>query len=499
MHFKVAAASLLIAGAAHAAPSDGKTVRTKVRAYVDAHRVEIASELFELLSIPNVARERGPIFDRNAELLVKMLERRGFKAKKLTVGNSPAAVFGSYEAKGASKTVVFYAHYDGQPVHPEEWQTPPFQPALRPGTIDQLASGAHPDWRIYARSSSDDKGPIVGILRAFDALREAGIPPSINIKVFFDGEEEIGSPNLPAILRRYKDELRADLWILCDGPRHQSGSAQLAFGVRGHLGADITVHGPKRGLHSGHYGNWAPNPAAILIELLAGMRSSDGRITIDGISGDVLPISAADREALKSMPDVDRPLLEELMLSRHEGKERLEERILLPALNVRGLLAGGVHDGATNSIPTSATASIEFRLVPKQDPARIKTLVRKHLEQRGFAIVEGSAIGSVKRPLIQLDWGEGYPATRIDPTAPTARAVIQALAEGIEEPFLRLPSLGGSLPIHHIGEILGAPLVLVPTVNYDNNQHASNENLRLAELWKGIEIYAALLALSRIP
>jgi acetylornithine deacetylase/succinyl-diaminopimelate desuccinylase-like protein len=476
-----------------------------VRSYIDANRVNITAELFELLSIPNVSKTRDARSEQNADLLVKLLSKRGFEAKKLTVPGAPAFVLGSYRAKGATKTIVLYAHYDGQPVHPEEWASDPFQPVLRSGrledkaavvSIEQLANSAHPDWRIYARSSSDDKGPIVGMLAAFAALRHAGVTPQVNLKIFLDGEEEIGSPHLAALLRRHAKELKADLWIFCDGPRHQSGKPQLAFGVRGHLGAELIVHGATRSLHSGHYGNWAPNPAALLVELLSSMRDSEGRITIDGFDRDVLPISDADREALRSMPAIETQLMKDLSLARHEGAARLEERILLPALNLRGLLSGGVGEGASNSIPISARASLDFRLVPRQDPKRIKALVRKHIEQRGFTVVEGAPIGS--RPLVQIEWEDGYPSTRIDPASPAATAVVKALEGALDGPLLLAPTLGGSLPLHHIGEILGAPLVLLPTVNHDNNQHAANENLRLAELWSGIEIYAALMGRLRL-
>ncbi|MDQ3998316.1 MAG: M20/M25/M40 family metallo-hydrolase, partial [Gemmatimonadota bacterium] len=303
--------TLVVAGALLVAPflgaaqgPDASSVRDAVRRYRVTHDVEIVRELAELLAIPNLASDTANI-RANARHLVAMLERRGIRARLLESPGSPPVVYGELVAPGATRTVVFYAHYDGQPVTPEDWTTPPWRPVLRdraladggreiplpttPGTVQGES-------RIYARSASDDKSPIVAMLRAIDALRAARVPLSVNLKFFLEGEEEAGSPHLRDMLTRHADLLRADVWLFGDGPVHQSGRQQVVFGVRGVVGAELTVYGPRRVLHSGHYGNWAPNPAAMLATLLASMRAPDGRITIAGFYDDVVPVTAADRE-----------------------------------------------------------------------------------------------------------------------------------------------------------------------------------------------------------
>jgi len=205
------------------------------------------------------------------------------------------------------------------------------------------------------------------------------VQPSVHVKLFFEGEEEAGSPHLGALLREHAELLASDLWIFCDGPIHQSGLQQVVFGVRGVIGANLTVYGPLRALHSGHYGNWAPNPAAMLASMLAAMRAPDGRIRISGFYDDVRPLSAADRQAIAAVPGVEAQLRSEFGIASSEVPNALLiERILQPAMNVRGLESGAVGPQSRNAIPTQARASIDFRLVPDQDPARVRQRVELH-------------------------------------------------------------------------------------------------------------------------
>ncbi len=476
-----------------------------VRAYRAAREPEILAELMELVAIPNLASEEGDI-RRNAAHLVRMLARRGISGRLLEAPPGPPAVYGELQVAGASRTVVFYAHYDGQPVVPEQWTTPPFEPRLRSGAIEAggrlleaaaLVPPFDPEWRLYGRSASDDKSPIVAMLTALDALAAAGVTPSVNLKFFFEGEEEAGSPNLARQLGAHARLLAADLWLFCDGPVHQSGRQQVVFGVRGVVGLELTLYGPLRPLHSGHYGNWAPNPAAELAGLLAAMRDGEGRILIDGFYDSVRPLSPAVRRALDGVPDADADLRRSFALGRSEANGRLAERILAPALNLRGLEAGEVGERAKNAIPTIARASIDFRLVPDQSPAEVRRLTEEHLRRRGYVVVADEPDGAVRRRhprLVRMQWEQGYPALWTDPGLPVSRAVLAAVEEAIGEPVVQVPSLGGSLPLHQFHESLDAPLIVVPMVNHDNNQHAPDENLRLGNLWRGIEVYARLMA-----
>ena len=507
----VFAAAMVLAAPARAAAQAQRTpgdVARSVRAYRERNEAAIVRELAALLEIPNVARDSADI-RRNAEHLASMLRRRGAEARILENGGNPPAVFGEIRTPGATRTVMFYAHYDGQPVSPEEWSSPPWTPTLRTGPpgsgardMPIPASGRlDGEWRLYARSASDDKSPIVAMLAALDALREASIPLSVNLKFFLEGEEEAGSPNLRSMLETHRALLGADLWLFCDGPVHQTRRPQVVFGVRGTMGLEMTVYGPTRQLHSGHYGNWAPNPAALLAGLIAGMRDADGRITIAGFADDVRPIGDAERAALRTVPDVDAALRRDLGLARTEGTGRgretsLAERIMLPALNVRGLESGHVGAQAVNAIPTEARASIDFRLVPDQTPQRVRELTERHLRGLGWHIVReepDSATRLAHPRIVRLRWGQGYPATRTALDLPVSRALLRVVEGATGQAPITVPTLGGSLPMHTFGEVLGAPLIVLPMVNHDNNQHAANENLRLQNLWEGVELYAAVM------
>ncbi|MEZ4586894.1 MAG: M20/M25/M40 family metallo-hydrolase [Gemmatimonadales bacterium] len=287
--------------------------REQIRAFREANETRIVAELASLLELPNLATNLDDIH-RNAQLLITMLERRGIAARKLELPNAAPAVYGELLVPGATRTVVFYAHFDGQPVDSARWASPAWTPLLRDGPVErggkriplESPTGRYdPEARLYARSASDDKSPIVAMLWALDALRAAGSKPSVNLKFFLEGEEEAGSPNLREMLSRYRSLLAADLWIMGDGPIHQSRAQQIVFGARGDVGLDLTVYGPSRPLHSGHYGNWAPNPNVELIHLLASMRAEDGRITIEGYYDDVTPISPTEREAIAAVPSVE--------------------------------------------------------------------------------------------------------------------------------------------------------------------------------------------------
>lgn len=503
-----AATMSLLAPAALSAqrPASGAVVRDQVRAWREGREAQILRELADLLAIPNVASDRVNI-RRNAEALVGMLARRGFTPRILEAEGSPPAVYGELRAPGATRTVVFYAHYDGQPVDSVRWHSSPWAPVLRTRALfdggqaipfPEPGMRVDPEARIYARSASDDKSPIVALLAALDALRSAGTPLSVNLKVFLEGEEEAGSDHLRSMLTAHRQLLAGDLWLFADGPVHQSRRLQVVYGVRGVVGLNLTVFGPSRPLHSGHYGNWAPNPNVLLVHLLASMRDENGRITIDQFYDDVRPLSPAERTAFASIPGVEDQLRAELGLAATEGGgASLAERIALPALNVGGIDGGRAAGGGANVIPAASHAYIDFRLVPAQLPARVADLVEAHIRRRGFTIVRqppDSAARASHPKLIQVTWAGGYPAVRTALDHPGATAVSRIASEVTGQRVIEVPTLGGSLPLFHFTEVLGDPFVIVPIVNHDNNQHGEDENLRIQNLWDGIELFAGLLA-----
>jgi acetylornithine deacetylase/succinyl-diaminopimelate desuccinylase-like protein len=487
------------------APS-GAAARAAARSYREAREAEIVKDFATLLALPNVAQNLADV-RKNADYLVGQLRSRGITAQLLEVENAPPAVYGELRVPNAERTVVFYAHYDGQPVDPKQWQGAPFTPVMRDKalykggrdipfpTAGQRVDG---ESRIYARSAGDDKATIIALLTAFDALKAARITPSVNMKFFFEGEEEAGSNHLGAILTKYKDLLKADAWIFGDGPVSQDGQQQVVFGERGVIGLELTVFGPTRPLHSGHYGNWAPNPAALLSNLIASMRDDDGRIKIANYYDDVRPISAAEKRAIAALPPVDNMLRASLGLARTEANDALlVERIMMPALNVRGLRAGGVRELGANVISSEAYASFDLRLVPDQKPEHVRELVEKHLVGQGYHIVRDvpDSATRVRHPkIVRVEWDGGYPAQRASLDDPFGRALVAAISDGAPKPPLILPTSGGSGPSYLFEQILGAPVVDLPIANYDNNQHAANENLRMQNLWDGIEVYAGIIA-----
>ena len=480
--------------------ADPASVAKRVRDWRSQHQQEILREFSELLAIPNLASDR-PNIERNATAIRALLEKRGLTATLLTFDDVPPIVVGDFSVPGAKGTIAFYAHYDGQPVDPARWKSDPWKPVMRDKTgrdIDwQNAKSIDPEWRLFARSAGDDKTPIIGMLAAIDALRANGIQPSVNIRLIFEGEEEAGSPHLDRYLEKYPKELRPDAWVLCDGPVHQSRKMELFFGARGTTDLEITVYGPVKGLHDGHYGNWVANPIVRLTHLIDSMRDENGRILIAGFYDDVRPPTDAERAALAKIPDVEGDLRREFQIGATEGEgKHLNELLLLPALNLRGIESGHVGDKASNTIQTEARASIDFRLVPNETPESIRRLVEKHIELQGYTIVREppDAQTRIQQPKIaRLEWGAGYPPARTSLDLPLSREIIEIMTAAGHEP-VRLPTAGGSIPMYLFQQPNDTPVIGLPIANHDDNQHAADENLRLQNLWDGIEVYAALFA-----
>ena len=504
----VTAAAILFATAAGVGAQDtGAAARAAARGYRLSHESEILDEFVQLLSIPNLASDSAGI-RRNAGYLMQMLARRGFtNTKLLTVPDGPPAVYGELPSPGATRTLVLYAHYDGQPLDPRQWATPPWSPTLRDkairigGKVIPLpAKGARvdPEDRLYARSAGDDKASIMAILAAVDAMRATDTKQSVNLKVLFEGEEEAGSPHLHEILEKYASVLAADAWLFCDGPVHQSGREQVVFGNRGITSLELTVYGANRALHSGHYGNWAPNPGIMLANLVASMRDDDGNIKIAGFYDDMTPITPAEHRAVAALPKFDPELRKELGLAHTEANDALlAERIMLPALNLRGMRVGGVRKTGSNTIATEAYASFDFRLVPRQTPDRVQQLVEAHVRKQGYFVTHDSVTSAMRlahAKIARLEWSEGYPASRAPMDGAFGKAVIAALSDGVTETPLVVPTSGGTGPTYLFKQVLKVPVIMLPIANYDDNQHAANENLRLKNLWDGIELYSALLA-----
>jgi len=254
----------------------------KIRSYRAKNESSVYSDFISFLRIPNVATDTANI-RKNADFLLQLMRSRGIEHPQLLEANDenvPPVVYGEVNVATATKIIIFYAHYDGQPVNPAKWTggLTPFDPVFidkpieQGGKIISVTGSISPEWRLAGRGSADDKAGVMTILNAYDALVKTGVSLNHNIKFFFEGEEELGSTHLDEIFKKNKDKLQTDLWVIIDGPRHVSGKKMISFGVRGDVNMNLTVYGPKRPLHSGNYGNWAPNPALNLVGLLATMK-----------------------------------------------------------------------------------------------------------------------------------------------------------------------------------------------------------------------------------
>jgi len=482
--------------------------------YTTGNSHRIITEYKDLLAIPNIAIDTINL-KNTARFIMQMMEQRGIQRVQLLsplTAGAPDAVYGEVNVPGATQTLIFYAHYDGQPVNPAQWAKglEPFTPQLYTAPIDNNGSNIafpadnnyDPAWRIYARGAADDKAGVTAILNAYEAIKNTGAQPSYNLKFFFEGEEEAGSVHLDEILTKYKTLLQSDLWIICDGPVHQSGKKQLFFGVRGDAHLDLTVYASKRPLHSGHYGNWAPNPAMMLVKLLASMKDDNGKVTIKGFYDDVIPLTAMEKKALQEVPAVDEQMKNELgILYTEIPGATLSEAVNLPSLNINGIQSGNVGKLSSNQIPTTATAVLDLRLVLGNDWKRQQQKVIDHIKAQGYYVMDKDPTDEERKKYAKLikviPKVDGYNAQRTAMDLPIVTKLVDAVKTNSNGQLVLQPTMGGSLPLFLFEKYLQAKTISVPIANHDNNQHAENENIRLQNLWDGIETMAAIMMMKK--
>jgi acetylornithine deacetylase/succinyl-diaminopimelate desuccinylase-like protein len=500
VHLAGAAALLLAAGAALSEPPSPDELRSAV-----SDNVANAVALYrEFLALPNDALRPDDI-----EALVAWMESafaaRGFRTQRIPTGGNPA-LFAERRQDAAARTVLVYLQADGQPVDPSAWAQPnPFVPVLKArdeqGDWRQLPwasmhEGFDPDWRVFARSASDSKGPMTQFLMAVELLDELDAAPTYNLKVIVDTEEELGSPNLADAIRAHRDLLAADLLLIFDGPPHASNRPTVTFGARGIMTATLVAYGPRVAQHSGHYGNFLPNPAFDLARILASLKEPDGVVAIPGFY-DGVALSEEEKAILARVPDDEAAILEGAGVSRAESvATTLQQAIQYPSLNIRGMAAAWVGEQARTVIPPVATAELDIRLVKESDPERLIGLLKAHIGSLGYTVLDHPPDADERRQyerIVSLDHEVSYGAFRSPMDSPAgrmARAGLEALYG--EEPIL-VRSMGGSVPIAPIIDALGIPAAIVPTVNIDNNQHSPNENLRLGNFFEGIVMLMAVL------
>lgn len=470
----------------------------------DKHFLNGIEILNSILSMPNDSNDPEQLV-ANIEWCEDNFAKRQWKTERLETEGFPM-LLAERMVPNSKKTVLLYFHIDGQPVDRKRWdQEDPYKPVLKKQNdsgkweiipMETLQNSYDPEWRIFARSSSDDKGPLAMFLTAWDAMIENGNLPNYNIKVILDFEEEIGSPNLPKAVLKHKEKLAADMMLIMDGPRHLSNEPTLSFGARGISQFTLTVYGPRAAQHSGHYGNYAPNPAFRLSQLLASMKDDEGRVTIPGYY-DGINLTAEEKRILDQVPDDENEIKRKLGIgSTDKVGNTYQESLQYPSLNIRGLSSGWVGAEARTIVPADAIAEIDVRLVPESDPERLFSLIRKHIENQGYHILDKDPTDEERAKYPKLVKWEGsisYQAFRTpfdsEPGVWLKKSMIRAFGK---DPIMKRIS-GGSLPIAPFVDALNVPAVTVVTVNADNNQHGPNENIRLGNYKEGIKTALAIL------
>lgn len=479
--------------------------------YVQQNKETILQQYIDFVNIPNVVSQKNA-FAYNADYLVQFMQRAGIQNTLLLFRDNtkPPVVYGELMVPNATQTIVFYAHYDGQPADSSGWYKGlnPFKPSFFTNAInnggkeltkEEWLKQLNDNFRIYARGAADDKAGVMAILQAFIALKKQNLLPTVNVKFFFEGEEEAGSPNLAKILAHYKSLLQSDVWIICDGPQPANGKNLLSFGVRGDTHMDITLYGSKTPLHSGHYGNWAPNPAWNMVHLLASMKNDSGLVTIPNFYSDVQPISNAEKKVWDQIQQNDALLKEQFGFSGNEMNGiSLINAIQLPTLNINGIASGHVGNLSTNSIPATASVSIDLRLVPGNDYLKQQQKVIQHITSKGYYVIshEPTDEERMKYPLIaKVETGSGYNAQKTPIDWPMSQQIIKAVNEVSPNGLIIMPLTGGSLPLIIIEQQLGAKAISLPIANYDDNQHAANENIRIGNFWNGIKEILSIMTM----
>nr|WP_298926385.1 M20/M25/M40 family metallo-hydrolase [uncultured Allomuricauda sp.] len=475
----------------------------KLEELAEKYTKQSFTELIDILSIPNDA-----IFPESLEANIQWCEKafgnRNFKTTRIPTAVAPL-LLAERKGKKGKKTVLVYLQIDGQPVDTTRWfQKSPYIPVFK----EKEASGNwktlenydlnnyQDDWRIFARSASDAKGPVAMFLAALDAISEKNFEPNYNIKVIMDFEEELGSPRLPQAVIDNRELLKSDMMVIFDGPLHITNKPTLVFGARGIATITLTTYGPIVPQHSGHYGNYAPNPAFGLSKLLASMKDDEGRVSIPGYY-DGITLDENIKKILRGVPDDENFIRNKLQIADIDKVgSNYQEAIQYPSLNIRGMQSGWINEKARTIVPSWARAEIDVRLVLESDPHRLIKLISSHVEKQGYLVLDREPTKEERlsnKRIATFTHELSYQSFRTEMNSDVGIWLENALEKAFEDDIIKIRMGGGSIPISPFVNTLGIPAVIVPTVNMDNNQHSPNENLRLGNYRDGIKTMIAIL------
>ena len=436
--------------------------------FINVNRDRYLRELGDLLAIPSISAlpEHQTDVRRCAEWCGDEMRRVGLQNVKLIETPGNPVVYGDWLGAPEAPTILFYGHYDVQPVDPLDlWESPPFTATVRDG-------------EIFARGSADDKGQVFMHLKAIEAyLKQIGRLP-VNIKLILEGEEEVGSGHLDDFVRGHRDDLKASLVVISDSPMFARGVPSICYGLRGLVYFQIDLRGSRTDLHSGSFGGAVANPAFVLAQMIAQMKDRAGRIKIPGFYDEVRPLEEVERQAWASLPFSEKAYRKDFgipKLAGEAGYSTLERTWARPTLEVNGLLSGFTGEGAKTVLPAVAMAKISMRLVPDQDPDKMANLFQ--------AYVEKIAPKAVELKVTRMHGGRPWMTSFDHP-------FVKAAARAIEKGFGRAPIFtreGGSIPVvSTFQEELGLPSVLFGVGLPDENAHAPNEKLDVGNFHNGI-------------
>ena len=442
--------------------------------FINTNRDRYVDELKEYLAIPSISAipEHAEDVKRCAQWTADELTRVGLENVRLIETPGNPVVYGDWLHAEGAPIILFYGHYDVQPVDPlDEWESPPFEATIREG-------------EIYARGAADDKGQIFMHFKALEAcMKQTGKLP-VNIKLILEGEEEVGSEHLDGFIRDHKDELAADVVVISDSPMLDRGVPSICYGLRGLTYFQIDLRGSRTDLHSGSFGGAVANPAFVLAQILNQMKDRSGRVKIPGFYDDVRPLRDEERAEFAQLPFNERRYRNELgapKLFGEKGYTTLERVWARPTFEVNGLLSGFTGEGAKTVIPAVAMAKVSMRLVPDQDPDEIAPLFEAHIKK--------VAPKTVELNVTRMHSGKPW-MTDFD------NRFVQAAGRAVEKGFGRTPVFnreGGSIPVvSTFQEVLGLPSVLFGVGLPDENAHAPNEKLDLSNFHNGIIASSAL-------